>query len=248
MRCIARRRSVFVLGVFGRSDNAARCRGCRRAPPGITGQPLGPGRTIPRPAGRDGGPAAPAPRGEPPAPRRAERHAAGGAGARRRCTGAAQARRPAGDMRGRGAEARRGGTAVPGRPGAATGTTGRPRQAAPRLRAPTGGPAASPSAPAPHAARGRRRQVGGLSAKHRARQRRRPPPARHPGSGRAAPQGVQRPRRRRTRMLASPRDSRSARTTATASRTMRPRSTARPCSPRSTRRACSRSISSSAET
>ncbi len=57
-----------------------------------------------------------------------------------------------------------------------------------------------------------------------------------------------RPRNRRTRMLASPRDSRSARTTATASRTIRPRSTASPCSPRRTSRACSRSISSSAET
>lgn len=69
-----------------------------------------------------------------------------------------------------------------------------------------------------------------------------------PGTGRAGPKGGQRPRRRRTRMLASPRDSRSARTTATASRTMRPRSTASPCSPRSTSRACSRSMSSSAET
>ncbi len=52
----------------------------------------------------------------------------------------------------------------------------------------------------------------------------------------------------RTKILASPRDSRSASTTATASRTIRPRSTASPCSPRRTRRACSRSISSSADT
>ncbi len=58
----------------------------------------------------------------------------------------------------------------------------------------------------------------------------------------------QRPRNRRTKILASPRDSRSASTTATASRTIRPRSTASPCSPRRTRRACSRSISSSADT
>ncbi|MGW6897569.1 STAS domain-containing protein [Streptomyces sp. NPDC054919] len=32
MRCIARRRDVLILVVFGRSDNAARCRSCRRAP------------------------------------------------------------------------------------------------------------------------------------------------------------------------------------------------------------------------
>ncbi|GAA2302116.1 hypothetical protein Scani_25550 [Streptomyces caniferus] len=32
MRCIARRRDVRILGVSGCSDNAARCRSCRRAP------------------------------------------------------------------------------------------------------------------------------------------------------------------------------------------------------------------------
>ncbi|ROQ98787.1 hypothetical protein EDE04_5328 [Streptomyces sp. 2132.2] len=78
------------------------------------------------------------------------------------------------------------------------------------------------------------------------------PPGRQPtpppSGGLARLPGGQRPRSLRTRMLASPRDSRSASTTATASRTMRPRSTASPCSPRSTSRACSRSMSSSAET
>lgn len=32
MRCIARRRGARILDVFGRFDNAARCRSCRRAP------------------------------------------------------------------------------------------------------------------------------------------------------------------------------------------------------------------------
>ncbi|WLQ53941.1 hypothetical protein P8A21_40500 (plasmid) [Streptomyces poriferorum] len=32
MRCIARRRGARILDAFGRFDNAARCRSCRRAP------------------------------------------------------------------------------------------------------------------------------------------------------------------------------------------------------------------------
>ncbi|WP_445064025.1 IS3 family transposase [Streptomyces sp. SAS_281] len=40
MRCIARRRGARILDVFGRFDNAARCRGCRRAPAGNCGTAL----------------------------------------------------------------------------------------------------------------------------------------------------------------------------------------------------------------
>nr|WSZ96668.1 TauD/TfdA family dioxygenase [Streptomyces sp. NBC_00857] len=40
MRCIARRRGVRILDVCGRSDNAARCCSCRRAPAGDCGTAL----------------------------------------------------------------------------------------------------------------------------------------------------------------------------------------------------------------
>ncbi|WP_371794215.1 aquaporin [Streptomyces sp. NBC_01718] len=56
MRCIARRRDVLIPVVFGRSDNAARCRSCRRAPARDYGTALS--RTQ-RPGTPPGGRAAP---------------------------------------------------------------------------------------------------------------------------------------------------------------------------------------------
>jgi hypothetical protein len=73
MRCIARRRVVLILGVFGRSDNAARCRSCRRAPAGDYGTAL---RAVPA---LSASPERKAPLGPVPAPSRGLR----GVGAQR---------------------------------------------------------------------------------------------------------------------------------------------------------------------
>ncbi len=79
MRCIARRRGAPVPGVFGRCDDAARCRGRRPAPAGDHGTALGPCPNH-SPPGRHArrGAAHERPRGAPepaPAPaRRAQQH------------------------------------------------------------------------------------------------------------------------------------------------------------------------------